>query len=128
MANPRIVALETPMGDFRKLIAWQKAHRLSVAIHAAFNGRKTAASYPGLRAQVLRAASSISMNLAEGCAKRSRRELARYAEMAYASAKEVDSALLIARDTAILPRQVYDDLAKQTDAVARLCFALTRSE
>jgi hypothetical protein len=27
------------MGDFKKLIAWQKAHAYAIAVHSAFNGR-----------------------------------------------------------------------------------------
>src|SRR5207249_3522861 len=74
-----IVWLGGHMGDFRKLTAWQKGHAFSMAVHAAFVGRK-ANKAPGLRAQILRAADSIPDNLAEGCAKRSRRELAKYAD------------------------------------------------
>ena len=113
------------MGDFTKLIAWQKAHAFALAVHEAFRSVRTRAA-PGLRAQVLRAASSIPDNLAEGCAKRSRRELARYADHAYASAKEVLNDLVKARDLGILALDVYDRLYPQGDEVCRLSFSLTR--
>jgi len=113
------------MGDFKRLIAWQKAHAFGLAVHAAYKGRRTNVA-PGLRSQVLRAVSSVADNLAEGCAKRSRRELARYADMAYASAKEVENDLIKSRDLKILPRTLYEDLIKQNDEVCRLCFALSR--
>jgi four helix bundle protein len=113
------------MGDFKRLTAWREAQKLVREIHAIFSGRRSVA-YPGLRAQILRAAASIPSNLAEGCAKRSRRELARFAEMAYASAKEVECALILSRDVKILGDQEYRDLARKTDEVARLCFGLTR--
>jgi four helix bundle protein len=63
------------MGDFKRLIAWQKAHAYGIAVHTAFRGRRMTAA-PGLRAQTLRAVSSIADNLAEGCGMRSRRALA----------------------------------------------------
>jgi four helix bundle protein len=113
------------VGDFKRLIAWQKAHAFSIAVHAAFRGRRANVS-PGLRAQVLRAANSIPDNLAEGCGKRSRRELGRYADTAYASAKEVENDLIKSRDLRILSRPVAEDLLRQNDEVARLCFALAR--
>ena len=69
------------VGDFKQLIAWQKAHAFTIAVHAAFRGRRSNVS-PGLRAQILRAVNSVPDNLAEGCAKRSRRELASYADVA----------------------------------------------
>ena len=113
------------MGDFKRLIAWQKAHAFGIAVHAAFNGRRTTAA-PGLRGQILRAVSSIPDNLAEGGGKRSRLALAGYAETAYASAKEVENDLIKTRDLGILPRALCEDLLRQGDEVARLCFGLTR--
>ena len=113
------------MGDFTRLIAWQKAHAFSLAVHGAFKGRATYAA-PGLRSQILRAVSSIPDNLAEGCAKRSRRELAHYADTSYGSAKEVMNDLIKSRDLGILPGVVYEDLVLQGDEVCRLCFALSR--
>lgn len=113
------------MGDFKRLIAWQKAHAFVLAVHDAYRGRRTNIA-PGLRSQVLRAVSAIPDNLAEGCAKRSRRELARFADMAYASAKEVENNLIKSHDLQILSRAVYEQLMKQCDEVCRLCFALSR--
>src|SRR5215475_14973429 len=84
------------MGDFRRLIAWRKANAFALAVHAAFKNVTTKVS-PGMRAQILRAVSSIPDNLAEGCARGSRRELARYADTAYSSAKEVENDLIRAR-------------------------------
>jgi four helix bundle protein len=114
------------MGDFKRLIAWQKAHAFSIAVHAAYQSKRVNVS-PGLRSQILRAVNSISDNLAEGCAKRSRLELGRYADMAYASAKEVENDLIKSRDLGILSRVVFEDLVTQGDEVAHLCFALART-
>ena len=113
------------MGDFRKLVAWQKAHVFALAVHAAFTGRRANAS-PGLRRQILRAVNSIPDNLAEGCAKRSRKELAVYADSAYASSKEVENDLVRAKEMGILAAHVADGLLIQSDEVSRLCFGLAR--
>ena len=111
------------MGNFRRLVAWQKANAYSLAVHAAFRTMRAQVS-PGFPAQVLRAVSSIPDNLAEGCAKRSRRELARYADTAYSSSKEVENQLIRARALGLLSRQMFEDLMRQGDEVARLCYAL----
>ena len=113
------------MGDFKKLIAWQKAHAYVLAVHAAYAGKNMRAA-PGTRGQILRAVDSISSTLAEGCAKRSRAELARFADMAYASSKEVEDHLIKSRDLGILSRNLAEDLLRQGDEVSRLCFALAR--
>ena len=113
------------MGDFKRLIAWQKANAFCVAVHKAFSGRRVHLS-SGLRSQILRAVNSIPDNLAEGCAKNSRRALASYAEAAYASAKEVENQLIKSRDLGILTLSVFQALFEQGDEVSRLCFSLTR--
>jgi four helix bundle protein len=116
----------TNMGDFKRLVAWQQANAYVMAVHAAFAGRKADAA-TGSRAQVLRAVSSIPDALAEGCAKRSREELARYADIAYGSAKEVESQLIKARDLGILSATEADDLLRLGDRVSKLCYGLSRS-
>ncbi|HWH50609.1 MAG TPA: four helix bundle protein [Gemmatimonadaceae bacterium] len=113
------------MGDFRRLVAWQQANAYAVAVHAAFAGRKADAA-TGSRAQILRAVSSIPDALAEGCAKRSREELARYADIAYGSAKEVEGQLIKARDLGLLSATEAEDLLRLGDRVSRLCFGLAR--
>jgi four helix bundle protein len=112
-----------PMGDFRTLLAWQEATTLACDLHAAFTVRRPN-TYPGLRDQLLRAAGAVADNLAEGCARRSRLELARYADMAYASVKEVESQLERARRTRALTDQQFADFACRADRIARLCFGL----
>jgi len=112
------------MGDFKKLRAWQEAHKFNIAMHKAFTGRPTDIA-PGLRRQILTASSSIPDNLAEGCGFRSRREFAKYANSSYSSAKEVENDLIKSRDLEILPASLAEDLLRQCDEVAGLCFSLT---
>ena len=112
------------MGDFKNLVAWQEAHRFVIAIHKALKGRNTNA-LPGFRRQILKATSSIPDNLAEGCGFRSRQALAKYAESAYGSVKEVENDLIKARDLEILPVTLVEDLLRQCDEVARLCYGLS---
>lgn len=112
------------MGDFRKLVAWQEAHRFNIALHAAFTGRRTDIA-PGLRDQILTASNSIPYNLAEGCGFRSRRVLAKHAQSSYSSAKEVLNDLIKSRDLGILPSTLAEDFLRHCDTVAKLCYSLT---
>jgi four helix bundle protein len=95
------------MGDFKRLIAWQKAHAFAIAVHKAFTGRHVHIS-PGLRAQILTSVNAIPDNLAEGCGQGSRRGLASYAETAYASTKEVENDLIKSRDLGIIPLPTFE--------------------
>ena len=113
------------MGDFRRLEAWQKSRELALDLNRLLTAGSLKA-HPGMRAQILRAADSIPSNLAEGCAKHSRLELARFAETAYASAKEILSHLILCRDREAISQRDFDDLFARTDHVARLCFGLQR--
>jgi four helix bundle protein len=111
--------------DFRKLIAWQRAHRLAVEVHVAAAGMQTSRA-PGLRAQLLRAASSIPANIAEGCGKRSESEFARYLDIALGSARELENHLLLARDLDCFDSGSVDGFSADVDEVRRILFALSR--
>ncbi len=113
------------MGDFRQLVAWQEGNALANDLHSVFTHRK-ADAYPGLRDQILRAAASVPANLAEGCAKRSRIELARFADIAYASTKELESHLELARGARAISEKQLVVFAEKADRVAKLCFGLAR--
>jgi four helix bundle protein len=56
--------------------AWQRAHALAVALHKATKGFRRA-GFAGLRAQLTRAADSISANIAEGCGASTKKEFGR---------------------------------------------------
>src|SRR5579871_5143866 len=90
-----------PMRDFKTLRVWQLAHELRIDIRHLVEGWNGARDY-GLRSQLVRAASSIASNLAEGCGKQSPSELARFSLIALASAKEVEDHLLEARELGLV--------------------------
>ena len=59
------------MADFRKLVVWQKANKLSVAVAEAVESMKGNAGSI-LRGQLLRSTFSIQANIAEGSSKKER--------------------------------------------------------
>jgi four helix bundle protein len=83
--------------------------------------------YVGLRSQILRAAASIPANIAEGCGKSTHGDLARFSEIALASATELDNHLLFARDTGVIDPQCYAELEPQVAEVRRMLFAFVRA-
>jgi four helix bundle protein len=56
----------------------------------------------GSRAQIRRASSSISANIAEGCGRRGQAELAQFLNIAMGSASELEYHPLLARDLELL--------------------------
>jgi four helix bundle protein len=111
---------------FPKANRLAKGHRLTLAVHAAV------AAYPvrrhvGLANQTTRAAESIPANVAEGCGKSTDAELARFTDIALASAKELENHLMLAHDLRILDTSVFESLDAQLTEVRRMLFAFARA-
>jgi hypothetical protein len=71
------------MQDFRNLVVWQKARRLTKFMY------QLTADFPsseefGLKAQMRRASVSVCSNIAEGCGRRGDREFRRFLDMRWA--------------------------------------------
>ncbi len=114
------------MKDFRQLKVWQKSHQLTLVLY------KLTASFPreetyGLSAQIRRAASSISANLAEGCGRSGEAELARFCSIASGSASELEYHLLLARDLKFIKTADYTIVAEQTIELKRMLSGLIQT-
>lgn len=114
------------MRDFTRLKVWQKAFDLAVRLEAAMPLR-TGRGIPGLRAQTLRAAASISATICEGCGKESDAELLRYLDMSIGSAKELFNHMLMSRDVGLLARDAYPALEAQREEVIKMIYGFRRS-
>lgn len=114
------------MQDFRQLAVWQKSHRVTLEVY-----RISASLIEGhhfeLRQQMVRAAVSVSANLAEGTGRSGDREFRRFCRMALGSGSELEYHLLLARDLGLLSGAVYDPLAAQVVEVKRMLAGLIRS-
>jgi len=111
------------MSDYRNLEAWQRAHRLTLAVYQA------TASYPaterfGLMAQTRRAAVSVPSNVAEGAGRDSDRDFARFIAMAAASTNEVEYQLLLARDLDYIAADTFKTLSLEITRVRSMLVRL----
>ncbi len=113
------------MQDFRRLDVWTKAHELVLEVHRSL-GRPQDRSIPGLAGQLRRAAAAIPANIAEGCGHNTRKEFARFLQMALASAHELHYHLLLAHDLEVLPGPLYARLDARTQQVKQMLTALLR--
>ena len=71
----------------------------------------------GITSQIRRATISISCNLAEGSARKSRQEQSRYYEIAYGSAVEVVNLLILSNDLELLSNEDYSELRSDIEKV-----------
>ena len=113
------------MKDFRQIQVWHKAHQLVLDVYRATRDFPTDERY-GLTSQLRRAAASIPTNIAEGCGKSTDKDFARYLQISYGSANEVDYLLLLAKDLSILRPEIYDNINSTLIEVRKMLAALIR--
>jgi four helix bundle protein len=111
--------------NFKELKVWEKAHLLTLEVY------KVTASFPkdelyGLTSQTRRAAASVPANIAEGCGKESKSELARYLQISMGSASELEYHLLLAHDLKLLADPTYHNLEAGVTEVKRMLTALVQ--
>src|SRR5258706_14181028 len=82
------------MKNFKKLKIWQKGMELVNLIYELAGQLPKEEKYE-LRSQITRGVVSIPSNIAEGSAKRSKKEYVRYLEIALGSAYELETQVLI---------------------------------
>lgn len=107
------------MKDFRKLKVWQKAHRLTLKVYEVTRKFPKEELY-GLTSQMRKSASSIPMNIAEGCGRGGDLEFGRFLRIAMGSASELEYALILARDLEYLTTDEYETLDRDTVEVKRM--------
>ena len=111
------------MKSFRELQVWRKAHEMTMAVYVATKSFPSEERY-GLTSQLRWASSSIPSNIAEGCGRRSDREIARFRQIARGSAAEVEYQVFLARDLHYLHDQEFRRLSSQADELQRMLTAL----
>ena len=113
------------MQNFRKLVVWQKSHRLTLGVYA------ESATLPkgigwSLQSQLVRAATSVPANIAEGCGRAGDRDFRRFLRHSLGSACELEYHLLLARDLGFLAEPAYGPLSAQVVEVKRMLTGLIR--
>jgi len=81
--------------SYRDLDVWRKAMDLVIVCYQMTNGFPKSEIY-ALSSQLRRAAVSIPANIAEGCARQHAKEFIQHLSIAYGSAAEVETHVLIA--------------------------------
>ncbi|MEO7084244.1 MAG: four helix bundle protein [Gemmatimonadaceae bacterium] len=113
------------MQDFRKLQVWARAHALALAVRRAARGFPRT-GFGSLRNQMIRAAESIATNIVEGCGAESRKEFARFLEIAIKSAMELEYHLQLANDCDVISPAVWQELSAEVIEVRRMLQGLRR--
>jgi len=113
------------MKDFRKLSVWEESHKFTLEIY------KLTESFPKkeeyrLISQIVRAASSIPTNIAEGCGRSTDKDFARFIVIAVGSACEVDYLLELSKDLGYMDELNYQKLHNQINTIRRMLISLLK--
>ncbi len=102
--------------SFEKMIAWEKGKELTLIIYR-ITGKFPRTEQFGLISQMNRAAVSVISNLAEGSARKSDKDKARFYEIAFGSAIEVLSQTVVSFELNFMTQENYDEIRSKIDEV-----------
>ena len=112
--------------NFRNLKVYSRSIDFAVEIYKASRSFPKEESY-GLSSQIRRAATSLSLNIAEGSGNTSEKEFRRFLEIALRSDYEVMSCLEIALRLNYCDQKNYEALAAESDEIAAMIVGFSRS-
>jgi four helix bundle protein len=107
------------LADHKRLNVWTKSMQLAEGVYAAVKQMPKQEEYR-LTAQMIRAAISVPANIAEGHTRATRRDYAHFINIARGSNAELETLLLLAERTKLLPQHVTEPLIGMTDEVSRM--------
>ena len=113
------------MRSFKELKVWEKGHNLTLDIYRSTRDFPDSERF-GLVSQMRRAATSIPTNIAEGCGRKSDRELARFMTIAAGSASELEYQCLLARDLGYLEPDIWEMLNELIIETRKMLYAFIR--
>ena len=104
---------------FEDIEAWKKARELTKQIYKISSSGTFAKDF-GLKEQIRRASISIMLNIAEGFARKTDKEFARFLVHSHGSAAEVQSALYVALDQNYITKDEFDSLYSSAEKISKM--------
>ncbi len=112
--------------DYRELEVWRLAMDLSEAVYRLARRFPRAEEFR-LTSQLLRAVVSVPANLAEGNARSTRKDYARFVSIARGALAETETLLMLARRVELASAEDIDPVLSEADRVGRMLNGLHRS-
>ncbi|HDL02441.1 MAG TPA: four helix bundle protein [Candidatus Pacearchaeota archaeon] len=106
------------MRDFKGLEIWKIARGLSKMVYVFTRDFPDDEIY-GLTSQIRRAVVSVSSNIAEGCGRRTNKELIYFLHNAMGSLKEVESQVFLALDLGYLREEEVSKIEEEIDKLGK---------
>ena len=112
--------------DYRDLEVWRLAMDLAESVYRLTRAFPKSEEYR-LTSQLLRASASVPANIAEGNARSTRKDYARFVSIARGSLAETETFLMLAQRIGLAPVDDIDTVISQADRVGRMLNGLRRS-
>lgn len=111
---------------FKKIKAWEKAHKMVLEIY------KTTANFPkeekyGLTIQIRRSAASVATNIVEGYKRKTNKDFSHFLNISNSSLEETKYHILLALDLKYISKQQYEKISFLADEVGRMLFGFQKT-
>ena len=114
------------MRDFHNYKVWNRGHQFALSIYKITKGFPKEELF-GMTSQLRRASTSIPINIAEGCGRRSDAEFAYFLNIAAGSASEVEEELLLSFDLDFLDKDSYQQFDNEVKEIKAMLSKLIDS-
>jgi four helix bundle protein len=104
---------------FEDIEAWKRARELTKQVYKISSSGTFGKDF-GLKEQIRRASVSIMLNIAEGFARKTDKEFARFLIHSHGSAAEVQSALYVALDQNYITKDEFDSLYSSAEKISKM--------
>ena len=114
------------MQTYKDLIVWQKSIDLVLEIYNITKSFPNEEKF-GLVSQMRRCSVSIPSNLAEGYARKNRRENAQYVNISFGSATELETQIIISKKLKFISDDRYRKIDQLLDEILRMLYRYRES-
>ena len=114
------------MHNFKELKVWQASMEISKAVFAITRLFPSEEKFT-LISQMMRSAISIPSNIAEGCGRKSNKELYQYLNISLGSCFELETQLILAKEFNYIDEANFKPLQSQLIEVQRMITGLQKS-
>jgi four helix bundle protein len=114
------------MHNFKELKVWKAGIEVSKKTFQLRRNFPPEEKY-GLISQMVRAAISIPSNIAEGCGRKSNKELHQFLNIALGSSFELETQFIIAKEFGYIQQETLDKICIQLNDIQRMIYGLQKS-
>jgi len=109
--------------SYKELVVWKKSIELVKSIYEITKNFPQSEQF-GITSQMRRAAVSIPSNIAEGYGRKSSKEYKQLYSIAYGSALELDTQLLICRGLKLIDQRDYEETEKILSEIIKMLYVM----